>query len=823
LGRFLRGRPFESIPASLAACELKIAPGEKVDLNFASRFYKMYMVDVPATCSKSSAVESGRTMRSKTRAISRAALAAVFLALAGAGPYTAGQKVEVREGDAWSAATVTGVEGRRYHIHYDGADASADEWVESDRVRTPGAATPAAAATTKPAKLANADFQRGDKIETKWGGLWRKSAVFKKSGEWTMVCYDGVFYEWVEPWRLRKIGDTTDVANAQPRANCDKTAAAPLTPPTPQGETGTPVPMVTHHPNPRAHPAAEPAAPATPEVTGGPKDATDVNGQMNPNAGPGDLPLVRPDLSAGKDIEPTSPVGAKTVDTRTAASSPKMISLNHGTPQFGVRSEMLVNPQGKAALLAFEANGRANPVSIQRIDLAGQDSDKVLPLCSGVWPIALSLDGKRLVTRSDRNFEQRSRWRLDLWTLDSSAVKPLFSFRPYDPADNGSDGVNWAHYLDATHMLTCSAGHLVTLWEVSDTGVREIYSLQGDNTVEPEVTGEGRLLAVGFGGKLCVCDSFSGQCLVRSAVPPAGKDMRVSIRPDLKKIALLGHQRLIVMDIAEEIDPATVLNLGLPENTNSRSIDWVKPNLLLIGKQWLYDTDKNTIVWQYEIGRGAEPVAAFIGDRLWFMSESRANSPDGAGHGLFTSMVLPDTPTMIADKKAADGEFLLKPGGSVALQVNINGTGDERQRIIDRLTAQLQEANITISDSAPMKLVAETKNGDTRTQTYRPMGFSQNPNQTETVSATTTIYSLSYMVDGKPVWSTTSQSGGYLPMFIYHKKDQSAADVINEQNKPKLDFFFNATVPTSILKPQPPETIGNSPLGVTSGRTRNRK
>jgi hypothetical protein len=216
-------------------------------------------------------------------------------------------------------------------------------------------------------------------------------------------------------------------------------------------------------------------------------------------------------------------------------------------------------------------------------------------------------------------------------------------------------------------------------------------------------------------------------------------------------------------------------------------------------------------------------VAAFVGDRLWFMSESTRNSPDGAGHGLFTSVILPDQPALLADKKALGGVFLLRPGASVALQVSVNGTDDDRKRITDRLTAQLQEANITISDSAPVKLVAETKNGDTHTQTYRPTSIGQNSNQTETVSATTTIYSLSYVVDGKPVWAVTSQSGGYLPMFIYHKKDQSAADVIAEENKPKLDFFFNATVPTSILTPQPPETIGNTPLGTPVGRTRNRK
>src|SRR4051812_42788284 len=56
-----------------------------------------------------------------------------------AGTFTDGQKVQVREGDSWSAATILKREGRKYLVHYDGADASSDEWVTTDRLRLPGA------------------------------------------------------------------------------------------------------------------------------------------------------------------------------------------------------------------------------------------------------------------------------------------------------------------------------------------------------------------------------------------------------------------------------------------------------------------------------------------------------------------------------------------------------------------------------------------------------------------------------------------------------------------------------------------------------------
>ncbi len=56
-------------------------------------------------------------------------------ALGQATTFTDGQKIEVREGDSWSAASIVKKEGRKYLVHYDGAEATADEWVTPDRIR----------------------------------------------------------------------------------------------------------------------------------------------------------------------------------------------------------------------------------------------------------------------------------------------------------------------------------------------------------------------------------------------------------------------------------------------------------------------------------------------------------------------------------------------------------------------------------------------------------------------------------------------------------------------------------------------------------------
>jgi hypothetical protein len=85
--------------------------------------------------------------------------------------FTAGQAVEVRQGDSWSTATVVRREGRRYLVHCAGSDASTDQWVGPDSIRTPGGAAGAPVpATPAPTPLggqqrtgdATADDGNGD-------------------------------------------------------------------------------------------------------------------------------------------------------------------------------------------------------------------------------------------------------------------------------------------------------------------------------------------------------------------------------------------------------------------------------------------------------------------------------------------------------------------------------------------------------------------------------------------------------------------------------------------------------------------------------------
>jgi hypothetical protein len=68
------------------------------------------------------------------------------------------------------------------------------------------------------------------------------------------------------------------------------------------------------------------------------------------------------------------------------------------------------------------------------------------------------------------------------------------------------------------------------------------------------------------------------------------------------------------------------------------------------------------------------------------------------------------------------------------------------------------------------------------------------------------------------VWSVNSETFGSAPHMVWHKKDQSIADTLKAQNKPKLDWFTVTSIPKSVLKDAQP--AGSSVLTVITGRTR---
>jgi hypothetical protein len=543
-----------------------------------------------------------------------------------------------------------------------------------------------------------------------------------------------------------------------------------------------------------------------------PDDAVDGL-HISETRGPQGVKISKP-LLTGEDIEAFTPTGVPAPDAAPIAPVPRNISLHHGQPQFGVETELIFNPQGKFALLSFAKKFGNDPISIQRVDLSAGDAGKILFLSPDLAALAISPDGKRIITRSEKQMFNLTRWRIDLWAIDVSPPNPLLSFRAYDPSSNGADAVNWTSYLDATHLITCSASHTVTLWEISDSSVKEIYTLQGDNSLDPRLSPGLKYLIVGVDGNVMVCTAMTGKCAAKLTTLGDAGGMVPNLSADVKRLALTGPHRLTVCDLEKD---QLLLDVGLPPEAPGVFVDWINPHLLLIDHHLVFDLDHKAMLWNYTMPKPDDvPIAHWMGERLAFFAAGNSPNSLAGGNLMLTSLVYPDSKALLADKKLPDGQFIVQPGSHVSLEVNGIDKPEDRQKIITRLTQRLTDAGLVVEDNQPIKLVAESKLVDQHQVTYQTHGLNR---QTENVTIGNTVQSISFVMDGKPIWSVDSVTRGMAPMFVFRDKGQSIADAVHGVSDPKTDFFLTTGIPRTILKPTDP--AGTSPFGQFGGRMRN--
>jgi hypothetical protein len=690
--------------------------------------------------------------------------------------YTVGQKVEVREGDTWTPASVIGHEGRKYKIHYDGSDATTDEWVGLDRIRNQlgaGSATAVPLTTgtpaTRPSTAANAGLNIGDHIEAKWGGLWRKAVVISKSKDWTLVQYDNVWYEWVQPWRLRQAGSTDDTdQDSSPRGFVQKSTPAP---------TQTPEELSK---NPVTHRLAN--------------DPDPDDFHISEKIGAGGIAITKVDRD-GHEIGPSNVAGTPAPDAPVTLTS-KLIGLNHGKFPGGSNVNLLYTPQGSFAVVASMPANWRDPRSIQRIDLKDGKAASEVTLAANVVPLAISMDGTRLITRSDKFFPA-TKWRLDLWTADTDTPKPLLSFRPYPSGPNGTDQVLWAEFVDASHVLTCSGGHTLCLWEISDTSVKQIYSLKGDTTTQPKLSAGGTYVMLGYGRQVLVCQALTGKCVAQSTALVDTDGMVGDINPDISRLALCGGSRLVICDLHHD---KILMDVGLPIGVTGSDIGWMGPNLVLIDNQWVFDISHRAMVWQFTTERDRPIYCHWLGNSLSVVTN------DGSATLGFVNLL--DSKVMDADKQLADGQCEIQRGTKVSLQVNVPGPTAEQDKITRALTRRIQAAGLIIAPDQPIQLVAEVKDFDPRQVTYRGMG--RNRGNSETVTVSKTVEVLSFNENSKPIWSVNSAVSGSAPMVVMHKANESIAEELQRQKNSKLDWFTTIEIPQDILRPVDP--AGSCPL-----------
>lgn len=665
--------------------------------------------------------------------------------------FSEGQKIEVREGDTWSAATIVKQEGRKYLIHYSGADATADEWVTTDRMRAPGAS---AATTTMPAAGPRKFFPNGLTVEVKTGPWWKKAVVVNHRGEWILVDIDGKRFwrQWVEPWRVRSIGSTDDIegwAKDNPWVHHNEEPPRPVPGPPPE---------------PASH--AEPGRPRRPGAPEGNEQKPQQLGRLEPLT---NLPA-----------DPAWPV--KTV------AGPIALQNTAGTPQ-----AIIVSTRSAVAAVLYPSQKFGNEATqsstVERVDLTTGRSLGISSLPIDADLLDLSADGKLLLTRTSLSGSEGHGGQMDVWDLGAPSLVRIASFVPFPERNESARFIEWGRFIDQDHVL--AAGNGIACYEFRKQ--QQVWWVDAGPFISHyALSPTCKYLTVPTGFGLGVLDAHTG-----SAIGKIDLEVRfvssMSFRRDGRELVAAGTDSVAVIDLANCSVAAEVWTMS----GAAQRIDWAADGYLLLNHSRLISLAKNAVVWTYGglSSNERESRGAVLNDRLYYVSDRDRN---GQRRGpVLTSVALPDKSVTDVLSVVGNPRMLLKPGMSVSMDVNVDGSIG--QAVIDGLTARLKANGISVADSQPVKVVAKDEPGKTREVSYNLMGPGA-MGRTDKVSVQEVHHSLEIIgPDDKPLWSNKGLTAP--PFFISLKQGQSVEQAVSDQMKPNARFYTNAHLPKYIPKP----------------------
>lgn len=675
-----------------------------------------------------------------------------------AAAFTDGQKVEVREGDTWSAATVVKKEGRKYQIQYDDGT---EEWVTADRLRVPGKSADGKDAKPgdKPRKSV-ASYDIGASVQVKQGAWWRDAKIQNKSSNgWYLIDYEKRSdFEWVEVWRIRKPGSTYDIEGW------------------PRNET-----MRKPGPPPKKNPAD---APPEEGKGGGAFDAE-----------PFDKPVKELNTSEAKDVIATAPAGTwkSAVDPSAASKGGDVIALRSGNGGTFQRLEKSVLTNGKL-LLVYKGSGSAGDKTMvmERVDLAKGDSDALIEITEPSIPHTLSPSGK-LVGAVARGFHGGTMQRADVWAIKGSELEHVVSFAPF----GGSQwkDVTLCKFLDETHLLTGSNGGELMCLEIPSA--KPIWKTKVGRSENVMLSNTGKFVFLETDEGLVCLDALTGKAT--GVMDTQNRPMSTkSISPSGKRLVTLGNSVVGVWDLETG---KFVDEFALPPGSGTGSIDAISDRFVLINRTILVDLDHESPVWMYNGASDLWPC----GDRVYYIM-NKAGRQEAQG---LSNTKLPHASALKAADALEPTEMLVKPGDKVTLDLSIEASDDERKRIVAALTKQLTDAGLTIADGQPIRLVARTEQGKTESRVYQRWGgFGPGGPRQEAASVTEKITRLAFEVDGKVAWETRSVNFGGGMVSI--KQGQSIADAVAAGNTYNTGFLATVHVPAKVPRPVEPEKLGKS-------------
>jgi hypothetical protein len=380
--------------------------------------------------------------------------------------------------------------------------------------------------------------------------------------------------------------------------------------------------------------------------------------------------------------------------------------------------------------------------------------------------------------------------------LETGTAKPLYRRTLPGAGKPGfAPQVEWARLLSGSHIAAI-VDRVLYVWDLP--AAKLVYRIADASSSEPPVfSGNQVYMAVPQGGKAVVLETATGT--IRQSIP-IESTLRpgTAFHPNGRLVALCCSNQYWVWDC---VAGGVISEATTTDHLGSHPIAWLAPKMFRAAQGDVVHLDLGMSVWKYSLSFSTEPIV--VGNKLLIATTSQncAVASVEIPHASAESSVSQLT-------RAGDAAMLVRPGSAVAISVESTVGPVDQAEIKTSLSSAAAKAGWTVSDGAPITLVAKIGRGKTQQLQYRSLRGG--PGTVSTATLTPFTAELEIRRGADVLWSRSTVN--HVPSLLHLQEGETVQDAVKRYEKPDAGFFARLTLPPRIPKPEISAQVGRSVL-----------
>lgn len=456
-----------------------------------------------------------------------------------------------------------------------------------------------------------------------------------------------------------------------------------------------------------------------------------------------------------------------------------------------------VADDGRRAVIVREGEpkefGEKKPQYVELVDLKRGKSLGLAPLPPRTMLLDVLPDENLTVYRPEV-FGFGRNGMLTVARIDDDRLTPLSRWEPYGQEDwEPRRDIESAWLLDGDRVMTLNVhGEALTVWDFKSAKAVANIPLGQSFHKKLALSDDRQLLAVIMSDGIAVIDLASLKHV--ATIPTAGESLnKVVFRGDNLRLVGLSERGATIWDLS---NGDQLVEFYHPLLRSGHSETFWAGEFLLVDSKYLFDPERRILLWEYQGLPTWDGEAVVRGGRFWAVDKGLDRQP------RMVTARLPHAAAMDEARRlpSADELIVVKPGDSVAIEVEIDpgiGSADEiRQSLADAL----QKAGLRVVDDSDLVVKAVCKRQER--QTIRINMDNRFPvRESDIVERTITPHSsfLGMTLNGESLWER-----GYYARpghMIYLEEGESLDQALHRLTRPNLSLFKNARFPDYVARP----------------------